>query len=87
MFFGVNPFMPSVLKKDIANSVDPDETNETPHNAASHLGLRCLLKEIFINFPVGDEISSLKGCGGDPTEARENGEVVRKAPLKGRGLE
>ncbi|KAH3773674.1 hypothetical protein DPMN_175042 [Dreissena polymorpha] len=36
---------------------------------------------VWINSPVGDEISSLTGCGGDPTEARENGEVIRKAPL------
>ncbi|KAH3829205.1 hypothetical protein DPMN_131198, partial [Dreissena polymorpha] len=32
-------------KKAFANSVDPDET---PHDAASHQGLRCLLKEISI---------------------------------------
>ncbi|KAH3724372.1 hypothetical protein DPMN_050188 [Dreissena polymorpha] len=38
---GSNQCTLSVLKKDIANSVDPDET---PHNAASHLGLRCLLQ-------------------------------------------
>ncbi|KAH3702967.1 hypothetical protein DPMN_077995 [Dreissena polymorpha] len=30
-------------KKALANSVDPDET---PHDAASHQGLRCLLKGI-----------------------------------------
>ncbi|KAH3808390.1 hypothetical protein DPMN_136743 [Dreissena polymorpha] len=30
-------------KKAFANSVDPDET---PHDAASHQGLRCLLKGI-----------------------------------------
>ncbi|KAH3824015.1 hypothetical protein DPMN_125843, partial [Dreissena polymorpha] len=33
----------SELKKALANSVDPDET---PHDAASHQGLRCLLKGI-----------------------------------------
>ncbi|KAH3696010.1 hypothetical protein DPMN_083474 [Dreissena polymorpha] len=32
-----------VLKKALANSVDPDET---PHDAASHQGLRCLLRGI-----------------------------------------
>ncbi|KAH3819148.1 hypothetical protein DPMN_120881 [Dreissena polymorpha] len=31
------------IKKASANSVDPDET---PHDAASHQGLRCLLKGI-----------------------------------------
>ncbi|KAH3718372.1 hypothetical protein DPMN_061175 [Dreissena polymorpha] len=32
-----------VRKKALANSVDPDET---PHDAASHQGLRCLLEGI-----------------------------------------
>ena len=32
-------------KKALANSVDPDET---PHDAASHQGLRCLLKGISV---------------------------------------
>ncbi|KAH3806093.1 hypothetical protein DPMN_134407 [Dreissena polymorpha] len=33
------------VKKALANSVDPDET---PHDAASHQGLRCLLKGISV---------------------------------------
>ena len=34
-------------KKDLANIVDPDETL---HDAASHLGLRCLLKDISVRY-------------------------------------
>ena len=30
----------------MANSVDPDET---PHSAASHLGLYCLLRPVHLN--------------------------------------
>ena len=37
----INSFKPSVLK--LANSIAPDVT---PQNAASHLGLFCLLREI-----------------------------------------
>ncbi|KAH3873345.1 hypothetical protein DPMN_036579 [Dreissena polymorpha] len=37
----------SSRKTALANSVDPDET---PHDAASHLGLRCLLKGICVKF-------------------------------------
>ncbi|KAH3855644.1 hypothetical protein DPMN_098214, partial [Dreissena polymorpha] len=33
-------------EKALANSVDPDET---PHDAASHQGLHCLLKEFLYN--------------------------------------
>ncbi|KAH3874921.1 hypothetical protein DPMN_038178 [Dreissena polymorpha] len=35
--------VPKRDKKALANSVDPDET---PHDATSHQGLRCLLKGI-----------------------------------------
>ncbi|KAH3771788.1 hypothetical protein DPMN_173117 [Dreissena polymorpha] len=35
----------SSRKKPLANNVDPDET---PHHAASHQGLRCLLKGISV---------------------------------------
>ncbi|KAH3724921.1 hypothetical protein DPMN_050748, partial [Dreissena polymorpha] len=38
-----NTFALRLEKKALTNSVDPDET---PHDAASHQGLRCLLTEI-----------------------------------------
>ena len=42
--------LPDVVSKKhdrwVANSVDPDET---PQNAASHLGLHCLLRPVFPN--------------------------------------
>ena len=37
--------MPSVYKKALTNSVDPDET---PRDVASHQGLRCLLQRFFV---------------------------------------
>ncbi|KAH3711264.1 hypothetical protein DPMN_070766 [Dreissena polymorpha] len=37
---------PQCLEEALANIVDPDET---PHDAASHLGLRCLLKGISVD--------------------------------------
>ena len=43
-------------KKALANSVDPDET---PHDAASHQGLRCLLKGISVRNILNIEINIL----------------------------
>ena len=42
----------------MANSVDPDET---PHSAASHLGLNCLLRPVCPNTYGQYGISDLKG--------------------------
>ncbi len=43
-------------KKALANSEDPDET---PHDAASHLGLRRLLKGIYVRNILNMEINIL----------------------------
>ena len=43
-------------KKALANSVDPDET---PHDAASHQGLRCLLKGMSVRNILNIEINIL----------------------------
>ena len=42
------------IKKTLANSKDPDET---PHDAASHLGLRCLLEGISVRNILNIEIN------------------------------
>ncbi|KAH3819077.1 hypothetical protein DPMN_120808 [Dreissena polymorpha] len=47
-------------KKAFANSVDPDET---PHDAASHQGLRCLLKEISFGLIFAGAQKNI-GCAG-----------------------
>ena len=39
----------------VANSVDPDET---PRSAASHLGLHCLLRPVFLNTYIKYGINS-----------------------------
>ncbi len=44
-------------KRALANSVDPDET---PHDAASHQGLRCLLKGISVRNILNIEINILE---------------------------
>ncbi|KAH3832053.1 hypothetical protein DPMN_105329 [Dreissena polymorpha] len=54
-----------VRKKALANSVDPDET---PHDAASHLGLRCLLKGI----SCGNRILKAFANSLDPDETPQN---------------
>jgi hypothetical protein len=44
-------------KRALANSVDPDET---PHDAASRQGLRCLLKGISVRNILNIEINILE---------------------------
>ena len=43
-------------KNALTNSVDPDKT---PHDAASHQGLRCLLKGYFVRNILNKEINIL----------------------------
>ncbi len=63
-------------KKALANSVDPDET---PHNAASHQGLRCLLKGISVRNILNIEINILDipNFGNKLIQFRRMGESTR----------
>ncbi|KAH3898112.1 hypothetical protein DPMN_022314 [Dreissena polymorpha] len=48
-------------KKALANSVDPDET---PHDAAFHLGLRCFLKKFLMSLLVVPSDQQMLPPGG-----------------------
>ena len=63
-------------KKALANSVDPDET---PHDAASHQGLRCLLKGISVRNILNIEINILDipNFGNKLIQFRRMGESTR----------
>ena len=63
-------------KQGLANSVDPDET---PHDAASHQGLRCLLKEISVRNILNIEINILDipNFGNTLIQFRMMGESTR----------
>ena len=60
----------------MANSVDPDET---PHDAASHQGLRCLLKGISVRNILNIEINILDipNFGNKLIQFRRMGESTR----------
>jgi len=60
----------------LANSVDPDET---PHDAASHQGLRCLLKGIYVRNILNIEINILDipNFGNKLIQFRRMGESTR----------
>jgi hypothetical protein len=63
-------------KKTLANSVDPDET---PHDAASHQGVRCLLKGISVKNIRNIEINILDipNFGNKLIQFRRMGESTR----------
>ena len=63
-------------KKAFANSVDP---YETPHHAASHLGLRCLLNGISVRSILNIEINILDmpNFGNKLIQFRRMGESTR----------
>ena len=68
-------------KKALANSVDPDET---PHDAASHQGLRCLLKGISVRNILNIEINILDipNFGNKLIQFRRMGESTRHKWVK-----
>jgi len=63
-------------KRALANSVDPDET---PHDAASRQGLRCLLKGISVRNILNIEINILDipNFGNKLIHLRRTGESTR----------
>ena len=63
-------------KKALVNSVDPDET---PHDAASYQGLRCLLKGISVRNILNIEINILDipYFGNKLIQLRRMGESTR----------
>ena len=65
-------------KKALANSVDP---NETPHAAASHLGLRCLLEGIsvrnILNIEINTSILNIHNFENKLIQFRRMGESTR----------
>ena len=65
----------------MANSVDPDET---PHDAASHQGLRCLLKGISVRNILNIEINILDipNFGNKLIQFRRMGESTRHKWVK-----
>ena len=68
-------------KKALANRVD---TDETPHDAASHQGLRCLLKGISVRNVLNIEINILDipNFGNKFTQFRRMGESTRHKWVK-----
>ena len=68
-------------KKALANSVDPDET---PHDAASHQGLRCLLKGISMRNIIKIEINiqDIPNFGNKLIQFGRMGESTRHKVLK-----
>jgi len=68
-------------KNALANSVDPDET---PHDASSHQGLRCLLKGISVRNILNKEIHILDipNFGNKFIQFRRMGESTRHTWVK-----
>ena len=65
-------------KKALANSVDP---NETPHDAAFHQGLRCLLKGISVR-NIEINILDIPNFGNKLIQFRKMGESTRHTWVK-----